>query len=582
MSALNDFVTRSAKSYLQSVVFVDDKIYYKDKPTETSPVPLHVSGGIKPQVAELDGEDENNFPDIENPTESVLPDAVPITLSESSSEASKPDYHPRQLMESFAQQGIVCALYEPLKGFGTDKNSVLFHLCERADIVILDWDLHGDGGEGVSRLLSELIQAGQAELPHHVRLCAIYTDEPNLHSVLNTLFIALVNAGCDVDVEGSRLHLIAGASRISIFGKPGSVGRPPDSKDYEVSETELANKIISEFARIHHGILPAFALHGLASVRKNTKRLLDKFRSELDGAFLLHRSLVLTESEAFDELPELLSDEIRAILEDMWPGNTQLQEITRLAVNSLPLSEPPKPWKTLQGQAFDAKLAFRKMLELGKVGLAEATKDCNVFKDVSKDVVKKGFRILGPGILKDFEAMLVSNSESRPEQLSVLFCNRTQYGAVGRKLRFGTVVRHKEKDADSWSFSVCLMPICDSQRLDREQRFPFWKLRQDAKCGLSAKRHGVAVDFGGVTFSLAAGGKIRDSLWVAPFKHSEIGWVESVTKETQFIFETPDHNVEWVAELKPLHAQRIAAYMGAEVSRVGLVESEWLRLFCDR
>lgn len=34
---------------------------------------------------------------------------------------------------------------------------------------------------------------------------------------------------------------------------------------------------------------------------------------------------------------------------------------------------------------------------------------------------------------------------------------------------------------------------------------------------------------------------------------------------------------EWIAELKPFHAQRMAEYVSREFSRVGLTESEWLR-----
>lgn len=39
---------------------------------------------------------------------------------------------------------------------------------------------------------------------------------------------------------------------------------------------------------------------------------------------------------------------------------------------------------------------------------------------------------------------------------------------------------------------------------------------------------------------------------------------------------------EWVAELKSLHAQRMAEYVSRQFSRVGLAESEWLRLQVDR
>jgi hypothetical protein len=85
---------------------------------------------------------------------------------------------------------------------------------------------------------------------------------------------------------------------------------------------------------------------------------------------------------------------------------------------------------------------------------------------------------------------------------------------------------------------------------------------------------------------LAAGGKIRNGLWMARFKPGANEWVETAAGQRVFQTEAFEKEagqiVEWVAELKPMHAQRIAAFMGAEVSRVGLVESEWLRLFCDR
>jgi hypothetical protein len=560
MNALDAFVTNSARSYLQSVVFVDDRIYYNDMPAEVSPsVNLR---GLRPQETEVD-EANPQHPSALEPLPKSL-DAVSAT------------YHPRQLMESFANEGIVCALFEPLRSFKTDQTSVLFKLCERTDIVILDWDLHGDDGDGVSALLAELIKAGEAQSPHHVRLCAIYTDKPNLTPVLNALLTNLEAKGCAIVVAEERLHLIAGATRISIFGKPGSVGRPPNDRAYEVTEAELAGKIIAEFAGLHHGILPAFALHGLASVRKNTKRLLDKFSGKLDGAFLLHRALTLGGNEAFDELPELLSDEIRAILEDAWPGATNLTEVTRSTIESKELAEPQTKWKSKQEQDVDAKPVFKQFLLGGAAGLAV---DEHGWVE-AKELKKSGFHKVKPSVLKDFEAMLTNAVQSGSENLAALFSNRTQYGDVGRKLNFGTIVRHKQKLADPWSFSVCLMPICDSQRLTKAENFPFWKLKDDAKSGQQGKRFGIAVEVDGKMLSLAAGGKIRNALWVAEFQPSGKGWVE--TGADQRVFGNAEHIVEWVAELKPQHAQRIAAFMGAEVSRVGLVESEWLRLFCDR
>ena len=582
MNALESFIKESATSYLQSVVFVDDHIYHvSDKPLETSTVELS-KGGLKPMftVAEpSDSKSETAKKPLET-TESPQAEAAleATDPGQSDIEVVASPYHPRQLMESFAQKGIVCALYEPRVGFETTPTSELFRLCERADVIILDWYLHNDGGDGVSDLLAELIAKSESELPHHVRMCAIYTSEQRLHDVMNKLLNKLKYRGCEAEVAKGRLQLIAGASRISVFGKPAGIIRSQDDAKYEVAEEELAERIISEFAGLHHGILPAFALHGLASVRRNTKRLLDKFRGEMDGSFLLHRALVLGTTEAFDELPELLSDEIRAVIEDSWPGKVSLSDVATAAVGSLPIKPPSKPWKSKDGKPFDAESCLREMLQNGHPSLAKYRKTCNQLKDLDSN----SFQKVSPTLLASFESMLSKEDDCWPERLAALFCNRTQYGDHRRKLQFGTIVRHRDKEEGPWSFSVCLMPICDGQRLKKGQNFPFWKLRDNAKCGQPQKRYGVAIELDGVTYSFAAGGKLRDMLWLAHFEPDTSKCVVAVQNNNAFIFQNEGMLIEWVAELKPLHAQRIAAHMGNDVSRVGLVESEWLRLFCDR
>ena len=570
MTALTDFVTSSATKYLQSVVFVDDHIYHKnDKPLETA---VSIAGGLKPQFVEPEVAEAKTAVESEAPVVSGDP-----VGSGGDGNTAEEDYHPRQLMESFAQKGIVCALYEPKEKFSTDPDSEIFRLCERADVIILDWDLHTDGGDGVSQLLAELIQKSQSESPHHVRYCAIYTSQQSLHRIMDELLEKLKHKGCDVQVEDQKLQLIAGATRISVFGKPSSMSRTEDDAKYEIPERELAGKIIDEFSKLHHGILPAFALHGLASVRRNTKRLLDKFSGDLDGAFLLHRALVMNESEAFDELPELLSDEIRAVLEDSWPSSFSISDVASSAVDGLALENPSPRW-TNKGAEYDGKATFQRFLKEGRKALYDARKDCDQLTDVGE----KSFQGIKPKLLIGLESMVNKDGRSGPDLLAGLFCNRTQYGGNSRRLHFGTVVRHRVEGEGAWSFSLCLMPICDSQRLKKAHDFPFWRLKDNPKCGVDQKRYGIAVESSGGTKALAAGGKMRDMLWIAKFTPDTSEWVTAANHEGVFKFLSTGIEVEWVAELKPLHAQRIAAHMGTDVSRVGLVESEWLRLFCDR
>jgi len=428
--------------------------------------------------------------------------------------------------------------------------------------------------------LTELIKKSESELPHHVRLCAIYTTRPSLQPVMDSLLSKLRSHGCSVDVVPEKLQLIAGATRISIFGKPVTVGRPAQDKDYEITESNLADKVIQEFSDIHSGLMPAFALHGLAAVRRNTKRLLDMFSADLDGSFLLHRALVFGDGDAFDELPELLSDEIRAVLEDTWSGDSINDSITKDAIKKLTLANPSPTWKTNTGLEFDAKPAFEELLLRGEKGLYEKGVNCNEVNELKKE----GLRRIKSARLKDFEAMLTTSGKSGPEYLAALFCNRTQYGYDGRTLGFGTIVRHKRNVQDAWNYSVCLMPTCDSRRIDGLCSFPFWKLKENAKEALSSKRNGIVViDPEKNAHCLAAGGKIREMLWLHEFTpNAGCSSVIATQNGNTFQFAAERMIIEWVAELKPLHAQRIAAYLGAEVSRVGLVESEWLRLFCDR
>lgn len=582
MTALDDFVINTAKNYLQSVVFVDDEIYLNQLPLNYGQLSFGVFDGLKSQFAtEPPGKEaellsnEEEVADNE-PSEGSSHSAVKQT----DGVEEKSQFHPRELMESFAQYGIVCALYEPRKGFNSGPTSDLFRLCERADVVILDWDLHTDDGDGVSALLVELIKKSAADLPHHVRLCALYTDRPNLHQIMDRLLEKLAHQDYPVDVVRGKLQLISGATRISIFGKPHAAGRSPEDKPYEVKETDLADRVIYEFASLHHGLMPAFALHGLASVRRNTKRLLDRFHTELDGAFLLHRALVLDDRDAFDELPDLLSDEILAVLEDTRLDGAAIKDIASAAIEQLPIAKAGRTWKNSEGVSLDCDPIFRDLLLGGETKIRASLKKKK--SNQEKELGKTGFHGITAQLLKDFDEKL-NSGESWAERLAALFCNRTQYGDNGRKLSFGTVVRHKRKEEDAWEYSVCLMPICDSQRLHTPCDFPFWRLIPDAKSANVGKRSGIVIiDPENNTQCLAAGGKIRGMLWLQKFTPGPSHIVVATRNDNKFLFDVTGMLIEWVAELKPLHAQRIAAHMGAEVSRIGLVESEWLRLFCDR
>jgi hypothetical protein len=576
MNPLHAFSRAAARRYLQSAVFVDDKIYEKRSGMPVEPIDLPKR---KP-VLVREPDEVTSRPENE--------EAVP------SSEAEQP-YHPKDLVSSFAREGIICALYEPPEGFSTSPDSEIFKLCERPDIIILDWDFSGDQGEKALNLISALVQQSLKEFPHHTRLMAIYTADQSLVAVSNKVADRLTRDGFQPQPDRSQCRLQTGATRLVVLGK--NIARfGEDETQFTVQESQLANRLIDEFADMNSGILPSYALHGMAAVRRNSKRILDRFHGDMNGAFLLHRALSKGSEEAFDQLPALLAEELLAVIEDKHLDTGTVAAIVSDSVAHLGLRAPKKDWHNHSGIRIPATQALAS--EVLKQMLVAGAIDRPKYSWVREidELPKDGFRGIDPQLMEDLISVVDTEASGSNERLASLFATRTHYHATRRELLYGTIVRNRtSSDPNSrWSYSFCLMPLCDCLRLDqtsqfRERhpiRFPFWRLREDVFSRSGNSRRGISLALAdGSYVSVSAGGRARDMLWIADFNVDDTtGTIAAVANATTgFTFTTAENCViEWVAQLKPLHAQRIAHDIGLSISRVGLVEAEWLRLLCDR
>lgn len=544
MTSAQEFALTAARKYLQSVVFVDDEIYVP-VPAEAIKADVGIAAAAMRVFAKP-----------------MQPTAEEGKKPTEKKEARDPNggglYHPKYLVESFARERMVCALYEPAKDFPTSADSEIFKLCERADVVILDWEFHKEPGRKVMELVGGLVAAAQTTVPHHVRLCAIYTSTPNLKHVAQQIYDHLHSLQLDVKTDGDY-NLNAGSSRIVVLGKP-STGRPKDqAKAAEVAETDLAQRIIQEFAMMHEGILPSMALHGLASVRTNTKKILDKFRRDMDGAFLAHRGLILPGDDAFEQIPELLAEEALAVMVDNRIDQDAAKKLAEKTIDSLDIKTV---WATKNGTASEpGKLAVK------------------LLKEGPEKVRRKVH--LDPIVLKGLHDDMDAGKASAKERLAALYTSRTQYGNT-RALEFGTVVRYSA-EVEGFAYAICLMPLCDCVRLKKNEwyRFPFWELRVDNK-GASSK--GIVVELPAKEgfVELFSMGKPRDQLWLDDFQAGASKTVTAVVDEGKFFFKGKTRQMEWIAQLKPSHAHRIAQDIGTSFTRVGVLEAEWLRLKADR
>jgi hypothetical protein len=557
MTIIEEFSREAAGRFLQSVVFVDDEIYSKP-----SGQPF---------------EDTSDLPSMKSPFRQKGGEAAP-PQAESAGAAEWTPYHPKQMVESFAREGMVCALYEPDEDFTTDRDSLLFKLCDRADIVILDWDLFNEDGRNILPLITNLVDVSQSSVPHHVRLCVIYTTKPDLTRVTNQIYVALGgDQASGLEVEGDSV-IVAGATRIVVFGKPNVSGRSDAAKALEVQELQLADRVIGEFAKMNAGLLPSYVLHGMAAVRRNTKRIVDKFSGDMDGPFILHRALTLESEDAFDQLPELLAEEVLAVIQD---GQIKPDEMTKLANESaamLKLEPANLNWQAKQGKQAKASPEFARMFLAG--GYAAIKDECTIPKRGPIDSLH--------------EAMGCGTSQSE-KKLAALFNIRTRYitDEITPALGFGTVVRYKikvnaeagaetETETEEWAYAFCLMPICDGIRLSNKggqtTAFPFWNLVNGESL---PKGRGIMVEAPKGTFlHLVASGRPSDRLWIARYPAGPAGVVGASSDDGVLVFEG-ERRLEWIAQIKPAHSQRIAHDVGQQLSRIGLVESEWLRLISE-
>ena len=329
-----------------------------------------------------------------------------------------------------------------------------------------------------------------------------------------------------------------------------------------VTEDLLAERVIDEFAQMHSGILPSFALRGMAAVRRNSKKILDKFHSDMDGVFLLHRALLLAKEDAFEQLPELLAEEVLAVMLDDQIGSVVASELAKEVATGLPL------------QAVTWGGPGRAPGELAQMylGGGEAS-------------IPPEIKVKSKKAISDIHSALGCANSHTDKKLAALFNLRTRYLTKPPTLGFGTIVRWRDKkdNVESVYYGFCLMPLCDSIRLDHgkgsETSFPFWTLKEGGSGGSGL---GIVVPTLENSYTqLLVNGKPRDMLWLAKFKPNQSFTVVATVDGPNFVFKNKAKRLEWVAQLKPIHAQRIANHIGQSFSRVGVVEAEWLRLSAD-
>jgi hypothetical protein len=558
------FILESAGKYLQTVVLVDDRIYEN---TSGSVASRLMTPSVKLRKAALKSAEAAN--------------ERKEAADEQTGIAEKPEevsFH--DVQNSFAKKRIICSLYQPKKIASFGEHSDVYNLCSSADVVIVDWDLHGDSGNKATALVRNLIEQSMKEIPHQLRLVLIYTMEVNLRSVADKLYedlgerIGKETIGVDTETKG--LVLTTDNARVVVLGKRENTSLTEYS-DFWVPEKKLAERTISEFSRLASGLLQAVVLRGVANLRENNRRILMRFHEGLDTAFLVHRTLLLPD-EAFRQIIPLLTDELRAVLEDTL-GDSPLG--TAPAVERIVTDWCVAHWKPSNNPQLNIGVGANAL---------EFAKDvfCNgpaIKKDYSR--IQKS-EVTGLVDKKESEypkwnekksvklaeyLSTDSNGNFCHEKLSSLMSQRIAYENASRALHLGVILREVEGNR---RYMLCLQPVCDSVRINGKTRTFIFCFLDVPDAGKSFT-HAV-VDLSRNLIRLAYIPKVSNC-YVTNFMTGADTVCAAKDNERGYIFEDAGKiKYEWIAELKTEHAQRAAEDFGRTLSRVGLTESEWLRL----
>ena len=463
---------------------------------------------------------------------------------------------------SFARQGMVCGMISPSGNENDERH--LARAVARADIVILDWRLNRESGANALPLLRRILKEDQR---NRLRLIAFYTGEPA--AVRKKIRDQIEDSLQDLDSpkrtpsrNGSDRSVIDfGACRIVVYGKPGGVQE--NGLDDVISENQLADRLIDDFARRVQGLLPSLVITALTAVRENVYRVLECFGARLDPAFLAHRACLDAPSESEQHIVEQLASELGGIMDDAVGGKSPTGRKSPAGIEAI------EQW--LRARFGDKDVVFGPNKEVSR---------SQVLAMLSHGVERERGPLRARG--KDYDILsygfsgCADDSRARDCELASAMSFRRVHAQGPPQLSMGTVVRLIGSESDT--VLLCAMPRCDSVRLSERSSFLFLPLSSPPRSktsqlvvpSINNAHERMTMEMNPAQWRILDFEPDSDAECVLANADDHAG--------SCFLFKDRSENrYQWVGELKADVAQSVAQAIAARMARIGLNKSEWHR-----
>lgn len=203
----------------------------------------------------------------------------------------------KALIKSALDLGLVCSVVNP----SGDEDNVAKGVAKasiRADIISLDWHMHGDDdGDLACEIIAEILR-NDAAIGGRLRLIAIYTGNNNEEKILKQIE-ARLNDRKDQNNEVVRKgQVLTNETGLRLVWRQKAMLN--EKLEGAVSEAQLPQELLAEFAKLSSGLLSNVALATISAMRDTTHHVLSKFSETLDGPFFHHRALLENPSESMD------------------------------------------------------------------------------------------------------------------------------------------------------------------------------------------------------------------------------------------------------------------------------------------
>ncbi|QSV15857.1 response regulator receiver domain [Photobacterium ganghwense] len=550
-----------ATSYLQTVLAVDDQLGF---------------GQI------------NNFPDDEIPSDdmdSSASDPGDGFGNQDATDNTPPkvefshylDY--QMLANSFSEMGLICSGLKP--DFSDDYDKCIYNIyktAKNADLAILDWEMEKQKDGSAARAVINELAKSDCKEGGRLRLVVIYTGVPEVHFNKDIVDV-LANNLKDSIAQFDDFSINVKLNEIDLVKNGNSCGwRVVVLSKNSIEPDKLPERVVNEFVELTSGMLSNSALTCVAEIRDKTHNLLFKYNKKLDFAFISHVLGVMslpesrpnTHNVAFDYTVDLISEEIRAIL--------QTSEKLKDSISERNLTEWPKHINSGNDDKF--KINFgndNKELDNDELSELLALNSHHNYDQTLTDLgitpskFKKGAISLRLGEEQDNFMMNLSSLEQTRRNVKLY------NSQLPVSLKQGTVV---ECGNDLY---VCVQPLCDSLRLKVETDFIFIKSTYEDG---SKKFNSVIESDNGFLKMLFVPNFIVKSFSFYPDKGR--GEVLSEFIENNHFFTSSAYHChegvpevmkfKWLGELKSSVSQSLSNSVASQLLRVGLDTNEWLRL----